>query len=90
MVNGQVQDPDVLSKPSETSSETAVSRANDEKVYGAGQDHQDDGDGYDDLDYPKPWKFEKWFVGGYNQHRMIKFKNPKRMYTAINLFAGTR
>ncbi len=45
-------------------------------------------EGYDDINYPPPWKWEKFFVGGYNQSRMFKFKNPKTMYTAINLFAG--
>lgn len=43
---------------------------------------------YDDINYPPPWKWEKFFVGGYSQTRMFKFKNPKTMYTAINLFAG--
>lgn len=47
-----------------------------------------DEDDYENLNYPKPWKFEKWFIGGYSQGRMIKFKNPKTMYKAINLFAG--
>lgn len=42
----------------------------------------------DNLEYPKPWKFENWFIGGYTQIRMLKFKKPKTMYTAINLFAG--
>ena len=42
----------------------------------------------DDLDYPQPWKWEKWFLGGYHPSRMFKFKKPKSMYTAINLFAG--
>lgn len=42
----------------------------------------------DNLNYPQPWKFEKWFLGGYSQKRMLKFKNPKTMYYAINLFAG--
>ncbi|KAL9576336.1 MAG: hypothetical protein Q9212_007186, partial [Teloschistes hypoglaucus] len=42
----------------------------------------------DNLNYPPPWKYEKYFIGGYSQGRMIKFKNPKTMYKAINLFAG--
>ena len=41
-----------------------------------------------DINYPPPWKWEKYFVGGYSQGRMLKFKKPKTMYTAINLFAG--
>ncbi|KAL8864790.1 MAG: hypothetical protein Q9174_007220, partial [Haloplaca sp. 1 TL-2023] len=41
----------------------------------------------DNLQYPEPWKFEKFFIGGYSQGRMLKFKNPKTMYRAINLFA---
>ena len=40
------------------------------------------------IDYPPPWKWENYFIGGYKQGRMFKFKNPKNMYTAINLFAG--
>lgn len=63
-------------------------RTNDEKPHVAERDHREDADGYENINYPKPWKFEKWFVGGYSQSRMIKLKNPKRMYTAINLFAG--
>ena len=43
---------------------------------------------YDNINYPPPWKWEKYFIGGYNQSRMLKFKKPKTMYTAINLFAG--
>ena len=43
---------------------------------------------YDNLNYPAAWKLEKWFIGGYSQSRMIKFKKPKTMYKAINLFAG--
>ena len=41
-----------------------------------------------DINYPPPWKWERYFVGGYSQSRMFKFKKPKTMYTAINLFAG--
>ena len=41
-----------------------------------------------DISYPPPWKWERYFVGGYSQSRMFKFKKPKTMYTAINLFAG--
>lgn len=43
---------------------------------------------YDNINYPPPWKWEKYFIGGYSQSRMIKFKKPKTMYMAINLFAG--
>lgn len=42
----------------------------------------------DNIEYPPPWKYEKFFVGGYSQTRMLKFKKPKSMYRAINLFAG--
>ena len=52
-----------------------------------GNNHEEK-ENVDNLEYPKPWKFEKWFVGGYTQNRMLKFKKPKSMYTAINLFAG--
>ncbi|KAL8997303.1 MAG: hypothetical protein Q9169_003395 [Polycauliona sp. 2 TL-2023] len=37
--------------------------------------HQED---YDKLNYPKPWKFEESFIGGYSQGRMIKFKKAPR------------
>ena len=50
--------------------------------------YKKDGEDYENLNYPAPWKFEKWFIGGYSQSRMIKFKKPKTMYKAINLFAG--
>ena len=43
---------------------------------------------YDNINYPPPWKWERYFVGGYSQSRMFKFKKSKTMYTAINLFAG--
>ena len=79
--------------PLRSSSETAIPRATgefDEKVIGPQHrenytKHEDD---YSGLKYPEPWKFEKFFVGGYSHKRMIKFKNPKTMYKAINLFAG--
>ena len=45
-------------------------------------------DEFQNLHFPPPWKHEKWFPGGYSQGRMLKFKNPKTMYMAINLFAG--
>lgn len=89
MASRQIQDPSVLSRPSETLSETALPHTNDEKPHVVEQDHQEATDIYENLNYPKPWKFVKWFTGGYSQQRMLKFKNPKRMYTAINLFAGT-
>lgn len=38
--------------------------------------------------HPEPWAFEKWIPGGYNQSRMLRFKNPSTMYKVINLFAG--
>lgn len=43
---------------------------------------------YENIQYPPPWKWEKFFIGGYNQSRMMKFKNPRSMYITINLFAG--
>ena len=46
-----------------------------------------DNNKYDNLDYPKSWKYEKFFIKGYGQERMIKIKNPKIMYKSINLFA---
>lgn len=50
--------------------------------------YNEEDEGYENLNYPPAWKFEKWFIGGYSQSRMLKFKKPKTMYTAINLFAG--
>lgn len=88
MASHQNHDTDVLSGPLETSSGTTVPRTNNEKSHVAERDHQEDAASYETINYPKPWKFEKWFVGGYSQRRMLKLKNPKRMYTAINLFAG--
>ncbi|KAL8865473.1 MAG: hypothetical protein Q9198_009308, partial [Flavoplaca austrocitrina] len=70
---------------SKTSSDTddipekGVSSASDKAVK--------DQDDYENLTYPQPWKFEKWFIGGYSHGRMIKFKSPKAMYRAINFFA---
>ena len=53
-------------------------------------DETKDHDAYEGIDFPKPWKFEKFFIGGYTQERMIKTKNPQTMYKAINLFAGNQ
>ncbi|KAL8667344.1 MAG: hypothetical protein Q9168_007283 [Polycauliona sp. 1 TL-2023] len=69
-----------LSSDTDDNLQKHVSPASDK-----GLKHEEDSD---NLNYPKPWKFEKWFIGGYSQGRMIKFKSPKTMYKAINLFAG--
>lgn len=72
---------------SQDSSETNV--VHDEKIEASSELKGNNADDeYDNLNYPPAWKFEKYFVGGYGQKRMIKFKKPKSMYTAINLFAG--
>jgi hypothetical protein len=59
----------------------AKDTADDEKTLAAENDA-------DDLDYPQPWRWEKWFLGGYSPSRMFKFKKSSTMYKAINLFAG--
>jgi len=79
--------------PSQGSSGTNVpggtQKFNDEKFGGPpGMNEEKVGGDYENLNYPPAWKFEKYFVGGYSQKRMLKFKKPKSMYTAINLFAG--
>ncbi|KAL9043347.1 MAG: hypothetical protein Q9214_003462 [Letrouitia sp. 1 TL-2023] len=51
----------------------------DEKEYSSPKSQLDDPDEYENINYPKPWKFEKFFIGGYNQGRMLKFKKPKAM-----------
>ena len=61
----------------EMCSSSPITSGNDQKEEGA-----------KDLKYSKPWKYEKWFIGGYTQSRMLNFKKPKSMYTVINLFAG--
>ena len=78
---------------SQSSSATAVPRETrhcEEKVDSPSPDatKEEDFEDFENLNYPRPWKFEKWFLGGYSQKRMMKFKNPKTMYYAINLFAG--
>ena len=45
-------------------------------------------DDNEEIEYDPPWRFAKFLPGGYSQKRMLKFKNPKHMYLAINLFAG--
>lgn len=45
-------------------------------------------DNIGDLEYPPPWRWENYFPGGYTPKRMMKIRNPKNMYRAINLFAG--
>ena len=81
---------DVLSQGSSgTNSAAGTQGFNDEKLSDSPRLKEDSGeDGYDNLDYPPAWKFEKYFIGGYSQKRMLKFKKPKSMYIAINLFAG--
>ncbi|KAI9756833.1 MAG: hypothetical protein M1835_000695 [Candelina submexicana] len=69
-------------EPSEASSDIAADVKHAEK---AGENQDDE---YENLNYPEPWKYERWFIGGYNHKRMLKFKNPATMYKAINLFAG--
>ena len=75
---------------SQSSLATAVPRETrhyEEKVDSPSPDATKEED-FENLNYPRSWKFEKWFLGGYSQKRMMKFKNPKTMYYAINLFAG--
>ena len=79
--------------PSQGSSETNVpgetQDLSDEKLNGSHEPNGKNSEAdYENLNYPPAWKFEKYFIGGYNQNRMLKFKKPKSMYTAINLFAG--
>lgn len=69
--------------PSETPAFTEKDASNDSK-----NQHSKNGEDYENIKYPEPWKYEKFFIGGYKQNRMLKFKKPKTMYTAINLFAG--
>jgi len=88
MTSHHIENPETVVRPSETSSETEMPQTFDEKGALPEEGYQEDEDDYENLNYPKPWKFENWFIGGYSQKRMIKFKEPKNMYTAINLFAG--
>lgn len=62
--------------------------ANDHQSPTRDPDKEINHDDLDNINYPPPWKWEKFFIGGYSQSRMLKFKNPKTMYKAINLFAG--
>lgn len=85
---------DVHSTPSPVSLETDIpaktgstsEKVTDSKHVEGDAEQEDD---YSNLKYPEPWKYEKWFLGSYGQKRMLKFKKPKSMYYAINLFAGT-
>lgn len=88
MRSNHVEDLNTTARPSQSSSETDVPQALDEKHAVPQDSRKQDEDGLEKLNYPEPWKLEKWFVGGYSQKRMIKFKKPKNMYRAINLFAG--
>lgn len=38
--------------------------------------------------HPEPSLFESWIPGGYNQSRMLRFKNPMTLYRVLNFFAG--
>ena len=77
-----VQQSHVDQSPSSSESDVAKDAGMSEKTP-ANQDGE-----FDNLNYPAPWKYEKWFPGGHNKNRMIKFKSPKTMYKTINLFAG--
>lgn len=70
-------------------SESGVVDMSDDKHEGPSSiKYRNADDEFENLSYPPPWKFEKYFLGGYSQNRLLKFKKPKSMYTAINLFAG--
>lgn len=73
------------SDSSETNAPGTTADLRDKLSKEGGIKYEDD---YENLNYPSPWKFEKWLIGGYSQSRMLKFKKPKTMYNAINLFAG--
>ena len=81
-----------ISQDSPSSSDTQIPKEAHEyeEVKNSASPPADDAKDEDhiDINYPPPWKWEKYFVGGYSQGRMFKFKKPKTMYTAINLFAG--
>ena len=56
--------------------------------HGSQNHYTNDVAGSDNIQYPEPWKYEKFFVGGYSQTRMLNFKKAKSMYIATNIFAG--
>ncbi|KAI9821106.1 MAG: hypothetical protein M1827_003840 [Pycnora praestabilis] len=80
-VEKSIRDDATPDRPSRSSSETALAQAVNEKTPTEEPEEIE-------LDYPETWKYEKWFIGGYDQSRMLKFKSPNTMYKAINLFAG--
>lgn len=79
----------ILVMASESSLAEKKAKDNPEKAthYDNSEEETEDNE-FSKLRFPKPWKWERWFPGGYNRTRMIKFKNPETMYKAINLLAG--
>ena len=73
---------------SPSSSDTEIAKAEQNVVMKEDAAHYTKDESHDNIEYPPPWKWERYFIGGYTPSRMFKFKKPKTMYTAINLFAG--
>ncbi|KAI9682145.1 MAG: hypothetical protein M1817_000199 [Caeruleum heppii] len=74
--------------PSGIASDDADAKHPEPSTPEKGQSQQETEDDLDGLEYPQPSKMEKYLIGGYTPKRMLKFKSPKSMYRAINLFAG--
>lgn len=73
---------------SPSSSDTEIAKAKQNVVMEEDAACYTKDESHDNIEYPPPWKWERYFIGGYTSSRMFKFKKPKTMYTAINLFAG--
>ncbi|KAL2042007.1 hypothetical protein N7G274_005195 [Stereocaulon virgatum] len=73
---------------SPSSSDTEIAKAKQNVVMKEDAAHYTRDESHDNIEYLPSWKWEKYFIGGYTPSRMFKFKKPKTMYTAINLFAG--
>lgn len=54
----------------------------------AGSISKDEDYEYSHIPHPESSPFESWIPGGYNQSKMLRFKNPATMYRILSLFAG--
>jgi len=74
--------------PPDSQASTANENSPDSSPPNMHKEVDNEDQGLENITYPPPWRWESFFPGGYSQGRMLKFRKPKNMYKAINMFAG--
>lgn len=74
--------------PPDSQASTANENSPDSSPPNMHKEVENEDQGLENITYPPPWRWENFFPGGYSQGRMLKFRKPKNMYKAINMFAG--